>query len=336
MIENAIKILVNKENLDFRTLYDSMNEIMDGVASPVQIAAFLTALKMKGESVEEIVACAKAMRDKAQKVEILDEYLVDTCGTGGDVSNTFNISTCAMFVAAAAGVKIAKHGNRSITSKCGAADVLESLGININASKEVIEKCIHELGLGFMFAQRHHGSTKHATPIRKELGFRTIFNILGPLSNPASAKGQLLGVFDRGLVKTLAEVLKSLGARHAMVVHGEDGLDEITLTGDTYVAELREGAITEYRLAPQKFGFKLCSLKELVGGRPEENAQILKDILQGQEGPKTDIVLLNAGAAIYIGGRAKDLAEGIDLAREGIDSGRAKDILEKMIEYTGG
>lgn len=334
MIEEAIKRLVDAQNLDFETTYESMIEIMDGIATPVQITAFLTSLRMKRESVDEIYACAKAMRDRASKVEILGDDLIDTCGTGGDGAHTFNISTTSMFVAAAAGVKIAKHGNRSITSKSGAADVLENLGININAPKETIERCINEAGVGFMFAQNHHSSTRHANPIRKQLGIRTVFNVLGPLANPAGAKKQLLGVYSKSLVKVMAQVLQKLGTIHAMVVHGVDGLDEITLTGNTYVAELKNGTIAEYEINPFDYGLKLCDKESLKGGTPEENAKILQDILNGIEGAKTDIVLINAGAAIYLGGKAVDLAEGINLARAAIKNGAAMNVLNKVIELT--
>jgi anthranilate phosphoribosyltransferase len=334
MIESAIKQIVIGQNLDYETTYKSMTEIMEGLATPVQISAFLTSLRIKGETVEEIFACAKAMRDKALKVSIDSDELVDTCGTGGDGANTFNISTTTMFVAAACGVKIAKHGNRSITSKCGAADVLEQLGININVDQKVIEKCINDLGIGFMFAQNHHSSTRYANPIRKELGFRTVFNILGPLSNPAGAKYHLLGVFDKRLVRTMAEVLQKLGTRHALVVHGDDGLDEITLTANTYVAELKEGKITEFVIDPRKYGFSLCKEEDLIGGLPDENAEILRNILQGKEGAKTDIVLINAGAAIYVGGKADSIETGINMAREAIKSGEPMKILNKIIDYT--
>lgn len=335
VIENAIIKLVLGESLDIDMAQECMQEFMQGIATPVQMSSFLTALKMKGETADEIFAFAKVMREHALKVGVsTHETLVDTCGTGGDGIHTLNISTTAMFIAAGAGVKIAKHGNRSITSKCGAADVLESLGAKMELSANDVSQCINKSGIGFMFAPVFHSAMRHVSPVRKELGFRTIFNILGPLSNPAAAKRQLIGVFDRSLVFKIAEVLKKLELEKAMVVHGEDGMDEITLTGKTYVAELQEGAITEYEIDPRKFGFQLCSVDELRGGDSKDNAEILRNILQGESSAKSDISILNAGAAIYVSGIAKTLEEGILFAKESIKSGKALLSLEEFIKYS--
>lgn len=335
MIENTIKKIVLRENIHTEVIEECMREIMDGKATPVQIATFLTALKMKGETVEEIYGLSKVMREKALKVNYEDvENIVDTCGTGGDGINSFNISSTAMFIAAGAGVKIAKHGNRSITSRSGAADVLESLGANIESTEDEVSDCIKKSGLGFMFAPKFHSSMKYAMPIRKELGFRTVFNILGPLTNPAGAKIQLLGVFDKNLVLTIVKVLQKLGLKSAMVVHGSDGMDEITLTGNTYVAELKDNKIKEYEINPQEFGFELCSIEDLKGGEVDENAKILRGILEGNESPKSDIAILNAAAAIYISGVAIDIQEGILKAENSIKSGKALDSLQKFIICT--
>lgn len=332
MIADAIKRLALSQDLDISMAKECMNEIMSGDATKIQMASFLTSLKMKGETVDEIFAFAKIMRERSLQVESKHyETLVDTCGTGGDGIHTFNISTAAMFIAAGAGVRIAKHGNRSITSKCGAADVLESLGANIENSADAVAKCIEESGIGFMFAPLFHTSMKHIMPVRKELGFRTVFNILGPLSNPANAKRQLMGVFDKNLVLKLAEVLKKLGLKKAMVVHGKDGMDEITLTGDTYVAELDEGNIVEYEINPTKFGFKLCNIEDLRGGDARDNAKILRDILDGKSDAKSDIAILNSAAAIYVAGISKSIEEGILIAKDSIKSKKALVIMGKYI-----
>ncbi|SCY90388.1 anthranilate phosphoribosyltransferase [Alkaliphilus peptidifermentans] len=333
-IEKAIKKLSVKENLSDECAYGAMNEIMEGIATPVEIAAFLTALRLKGETTEEIYSCSRVLREKCLRVKCREENIVDTCGTGGDGGNTFNISTAAMFIAAGAGVKVAKHGNRSITSKSGAADVLEGLGAEIYTPPEVVERCIEEVGVGFMFAPMYHSSMKHAMSVRRELGFRTIFNVLGPLTNPAASKRQLLGVFDKNLVLKMAEVLNRLGTKHAMVVHGFDGLDEITLTGNTYVAEVMDGDITEYTIKPEDFGLTPCLPYDIKGGGPEENARIIKGILSGEEGAKADIAKLNAGAAIYVGGGAKSLKEGIEKAKESVKERRALAVLNNFIEKT--
>ncbi len=333
-IETALKKLSEKEDLSDKLAYDSMNEIMSGEASEIAIAAFLTALRLKGETIDEIYGSSKVMREKALKVECISTDVVDTCGTGGDGAQTFNISTTAMFVAACNQVKIAKHGNRSVTSKSGAADVLEALGAGISISPAAIAECIDQIGVGFMFAPQFHSSMKYAMPVRKALGFRTIFNVLGPLANPAGAQRQLLGVYDKNLVRLAAEVLKKHHAIHAMVVYGSDGLDEITLTGPTYVAELKDGAVKEYMINPQDYGFTLCSAKDLKGGSPEENAQITLGILAGGLGPKANTVILNAGAAIYVGGKAESLQEGIEKARATVKEKRALPVLKEFIART--
>ncbi|WP_038603201.1 anthranilate phosphoribosyltransferase [Dehalobacter restrictus] len=333
-MEIALKKLSNREDLSAQLAYDSMTEIMSGEASEISMAAFLTALRLKGETIEEIYGTSKVMREKALKVACASENLVDTCGTGGDGAHTFNISTTAMFVAASNGVKIAKHGNRSITSKSGAADVLEALGIEIALTPEAIGKCIDQVGLGFMFAPHFHASMKYAMPVRKALGFKTIFNILGPLANPAAAPRQLIGVYDKSLVPVAAEVLNRHQAVHALIVHGSDGLDEITLTGSTYAAELKDGKVTEFVIHPEDYGFSYCTLQDLVGGTPQENAQITLDILAGGQGPKADTVILNAGAAIYVGGKAGSLQEGIEMARATVREKKALPVLNEFIAVT--
>jgi len=333
-IDTALKRLSEKENLSDQMAYEAMNEIMSGKTSEIIISAFLTALRLKGETADEIYGSSKVMREKAVKVQCASENIVDTCGTGGDSAHTFNISTTAMFVAACNGVKIAKHGNRSVTSKSGAADVLEALGASIAISPEAIGNCIDQIGIGFMFAPNFHASMKYAMPVRKALGFRTIFNVLGPLANPAGAKRQLLGVYDKNLVLLAAEVLQRHQAEQAMVVHGSDGLDEITLTGPTFVAELKDRKIKEYMINPQDYGFTLCYPEDLKGGTPKDNAQIIFDILSGVPGPKTDIVVLNAGAAIYVGGKAKSLQEGIEIAKTTVQEKKALRLLEDFITKT--
>jgi anthranilate phosphoribosyltransferase len=333
MIEQAIKKLVLKEDLGVDEAMACMHEMMQGLVSPVKTASFLTGLKMKGETEEELFAFATIMRENALPIPFWkDETYVDTCGTGGDGIHTFNISTTAMFIAAGAGVKMAKHGNRSMTSQCGAADVLEGLGARVDLSSEDVARCIHQTGIGFMFAPIFHASMKHVSSVRRELGFRTVFNVLGPLSNPANARCQLLGVFDRSLVKKVAGVLNRLQLEKAMVVHGMDGMDEITLTGPTFVAELREGEIREYEIHPEAFGFSLCCLEDLRGGGALENAAILEAILKGERGPKSDVSIINAGAAIYISGLAKTLTEGISYAKESIATKKAWGALMDFIK----
>lgn len=335
-IEMAIQKLLEKENLTAQMTYDSMSEIMRGEVSPIKIATFLTAFRMKGETAEEILGASRVVREKATPVDIAGSDFVDTCGTGGDGAHTFNISTTAMFIAAACGVKIAKHGNRAITSKSGAADVLEALGARIDLTPKAVSDCMNHIGIGFMFAPHFHASFKYAMPVRKELGFKTVFNILGPLANPAKAKRQLLGVYDQRLVLKMAEVLHQLGTEQAMVVHGEDGLDEITLTGKTYVAELKDGKLREYEIRPQDFGFDVCQKEDLFGGTPDENARMTREILGGKGGAKRDIAVLNAGAAIYVGQRAESFAAGVEKARKAVESKAAMTMLERFVACTRG
>jgi anthranilate phosphoribosyltransferase len=291
---------------------------------------------MKGESVSEVVGAAKVMRDKAEKLVVNVDTIVDTCGTGGDGADTFNISTTAAFVVAGTGATVAKHGNRAVSSRSGSADVLKCLGVNIEADKTTVGKCLEEVGIGFLFAPLMHGAMRHAAGVRKELGFRTIFNLLGPLTNPAGAHAQVLGIYDGGRLGQIASVLQELGSRHAFVVHGCDGLDEITLTGDTRVCELNNKKIKEYILNPDDFGLQRCALEKLKGGTPEENAEIVKKVLSGEKGPKRDIVLMNATVATIAAGRAETLEDGIKMARESIDSGEAAKKLADLCRVSGG
>ncbi|MFQ5586950.1 MAG: anthranilate phosphoribosyltransferase, partial [Thermodesulfobacteriota bacterium] len=291
MIRDAIAKVVISEDLTESEMIEVMNEIMTGGASPAQISAFITALRMKGETVAEITGAARVMREKATRIEVKAERVVDTCGTGGDESMTFNISTAAAFVAAGAGVVVAKHGNRSVSSKSGSADVLKALGVNIEAEVERLEECVREIGIGFLFAPLLHGAMKYAAPVRREIGIRTVFNILGPLTNPAGAHCQLLGVYDPLLTDMMAQVLNNLGSEHAFVVRGEDGLDEITLTGVTKITELKGGSIQSYTVKPEQFGFKRCRPEDLKGGDGSENAAIILNIFNGKEGPRRDVVL---------------------------------------------
>jgi anthranilate phosphoribosyltransferase len=313
-----------------------MTLIMTGQVTEAQAGAFLTALKIKGETAEEIAAFARIMRECAVGISPkVKGTLVDVCGTGGDHKSTFNVSTTSMFVIAAAGIPVAKHGNRCLTSNCGSADVLEALGVKIDLPPEKIEKSIEDVGLGFMFAPAHHPAMKHVMPVRKQLGIRTVFNILGPLTNPANAKAQLIGVYDGGMTEKIAEVLKQLGLSRAMVVHGEPGLDEISNVGKTKVSELSGGRVKTFTISPGEYGIKRARLEDLVGGTPQENAKTLRDILAGREnGPKRDIVLLNAAGGLIVGGKAKDFNGGIALATEIIDSGKALKKLEEYIAYS--
>ena len=326
--QKFLHILVSGKELSEEEMMGAMTEIMDGKVGDTQLAAFLTALQFKNVTVSEIVGAARVMRDKAEKVNAKDS--VDTCGTGGDGADTFNISTTVAFVVAGAGVRVAKHGNRAVSSKSGSADVLKYLGVNIDASLPTVERCIEEVGIGFLFAPLMHKAMKHAAAVRKELGFRTIFNLLGPLTNPANAHAQVLGVFDSKWVTPLAEVLRELGSRHALVVHGFDGLDEITLTGETQIAELKNGKVNNFSFDPKEFGYSLCSVADLKGAEPETNAEIMREILNGSSGPKTDIVVLNAAAAIYVGGKADSIEKGILVAKNSIESGAALKKLEEL------
>ena len=330
MIKEAIDTLVSGNSLSMEQAAEVMKEIMDGEATPAQFGAFVTALRLKGETVQEIAGMARAMRDKATPVAVSGP-VVDTCGTGGDASQTFNISTTAAFVVTGAGAKVAKHGNRGMSSGCGSADVLDALGVKIDLGAKEVERCLEEVGIGFMFAPIFHPAMKYATAPRREIGIRTIFNILGPLTNPAGAQAQLLGVADGSLTMKMAEVLGLLGCRHALVVHGEDGLDEITLGGQTTVCELMEDEIIRYSIAPEEFGFPRTSLESLRGGPPQESAAIIRRVLGGEKGPQRDIVLINAAAALVAGDLAENLERGVRIAAESIDSGRALEKLEGLI-----
>lgn len=336
MIKEGIIKIVNKEDLTYDEAYTIMNEIMDGETTPTQNAAFLAALSTKSakaETTDEISGCAAAMREHATKVDTEGMEVLEIVGTGGDNAHSFNISTTSAFVIAATGIKVAKHGNRAASSKSGTADCLEALGANISIEPEKVPELLRNAGFCFFFAQKYHSAMKYVGPIRKELGFRTVFNILGPLTNPASPDFFLLGVYDEYLVKPVAEVLKKLGAKRAMVVYGQDKLDEISLSANTSVCELKDGEISSYVISPEVFGFNKCSKEDLVGGTPEENAQITRDILSGKiTGAKRDVILLNAGAAIYVGGKADSLADGIKLASEMIDSGKALAAMNAFIE----
>ena len=336
MIKEAIVKIVNKEDLSFDEAYAVMNEIMSGETTPTQNAAFLSALSTKSaraETTEEIAGCAAAMRAHATKVET-DMELFEIVGTGGDNAGSFNISTTSALVAAAGGMKVAKHGNRAASSKCGTADCLEALGVNIEQSPKRCIELLNEANMCFFFAQKYHSSMKYVGAIRRELGFRTVFNILGPLTNPGSPSMQLLGVYDDYLVEPLAQVLISLGVRRGMVVYGLDKLDEISMSAPTKVCEIKDGWFKSFTIEPENFGFSRCEKEELKGGTPEENADITRKILKGEKGPKRDAVLLNAGASLYIGGKAENMKDGIALAEELIDSGKAFDTLSKVIEVS--
>ncbi|MCD6521401.1 anthranilate phosphoribosyltransferase [Candidatus Calescamantes bacterium] len=336
-MKEILEKLSHRENLTPQEMRTAMELIMEGKATPAQIGAFLMGLKSKGETVEEITEGVRVMQEKALRVcvENREEGIVDTCGTGGDGKNTFNISTATAFVVAGAGIKVAKHGNRGVSSSCGSADVLEKLGVKIDLTPEDVKKCIEEIGIGFIFAPCFHPAMKYATPVRRELGMRSIFNILGPLSNPAKVNIQLMGVYDPSLLLPLIHVLKNLGHLSAMVVHSQDGYDEITLTSLTQVYELKNGDIRSYFLNPENLGFEKCSPCDLEGGTAEENAKIMKGILNGTiSGPKRDVVLLNAGAVIYLAGKAGTLKEGVKMAEDTLLSGKAKEKLETFIEFT--
>ena len=336
MIKEAIVKIVNKEDLSYDEAYTVMNEIMSGETTPTQNAAFLAALSTKSaraETTDEIAGCAAAMRDHATKVNVDDDVL-EIVGTGGDNSKSFNISTTSALIIAAGGVKVAKHGNRAASSLCGTADCQEALGINIDQSPEKCIELLNEAGMCFFFAQKYHTSMKYVGAIRKELGFRTVFNILGPLTNPSSPSLMLLGVYDEYLVEPLAQVLSNLGVKRGMVVYGMDKLDEISLSAPTKVCELRDGWYKTRVIKPEDFGFERCTKDDLKGGTPEENAEITKAILKGEKGHKRNAVLLNAGAALYVAGKAESMKDGVALAAELIDSGKAYETLEKVIEIS--
>ena len=348
MIKKAIAKAVERQDLTEAEMIEVMDQIMSGEATPAQIGAFITALRMKGETVEEITGAARVMRDKVTPIRVgrnvldLDrddinidqESILDTCGTGGSGTNTFNISTTVAFVVSALGVKVAKHGNRSVSSCCGSADVLEALGVNLNVTPETVERCINEIGIGFLFAPALHGAMKHAIGPRREIGIRTIFNILGPLTNPAGAGCQVLGVYRGDLVEKLAHVLKNLGCRRGFVVHGMDGMDEITLTVETRLAEVTPEKVVVTTLKPEDLGLTRCRMADLRGGDASENAAIVRAVLAGEKGPKRDIVLVNAAFGLVAAGKAATPTDGLKVAAEAIDSGKAKGQLAKLVELT--
>jgi len=333
--KDALQRLLDSQDLSHAEMLNVMHQVMGGDLTPAQIAGLLVALRIKGETVDEITAAAEVMRSLATHVDIQDRsHLIDTCGTGGDGIQTFNVSTTSAFVAAAAGARVAKHGGRSVSSACGSADVLEALGINVQLSPAQVAQCVDVVGIGFMFAPNHHTAMRHAGPVRRELGVRTLFNLLGPLTNPASATRQIMGVFHGDLTSMLAQVLQRLGSRHVMVVHGADGMDEISFCGDTYVAELKDGEIREFVLNPTQFGLCLHDLPSIQVQNSSQASDMLRAVLAGQSGPARDIVLLNAGAAIYVSGLVHDIQQGIDRAQSLIDNGAAEAKLTQLVELS--
>ncbi|GAW85903.1 anthranilate phosphoribosyltransferase [Bathymodiolus platifrons methanotrophic gill symbiont] len=332
-IQTALQAVLEKQDLSRQEMRDVMRSIMSGESSSAQIAGFLIALRCKGETVEEITAAAEVMRELASKVNIQGEHIIDTCGTGGDGANTFNISTTCAFVVAAAGGAVAKHGNRSVSSRSGSADVLEAAGVNLNLSADQVAQCVNSIGVGFLFAQKHHGAMKHVGGPRKEMGVRTLFNLLGPLANPAGAPNQLIGVFDKQWVEPVAHVLKALGSEHVLVVHADDGLDEISIASETTVAELNKGEITTYRISPEQFGLQRANLADLAVTDVEHSLAVVMSALNNQPGPARDIVVLNSGAAIYAAGLVDSLAAGIAKAQEVLASGAAKEKLDALVNF---
>lgn len=334
MIKQAIETIVKGNNLSMNEMIDVMDEIMTGAATQAQIGGFITGLRMKGETVEEITGAVTVMRQKATKIRTQGD-VVDTCGTGGDGLHTFNISTISAFVAAGAGIKVAKHGNRSVSSRCGSADLLMGLGINIEVCPEIIERCIEEIGIGFLFAPLLHPAMKHAIGPRREIGIRTIFNILGPLTNPAGAKFQLIGVYDPDLTEPIANVLKNMGSIRAFIVHSEEGLDEISISGKTKITELRNKKISTYLISPENFGLKKGSMEEILGGSMDENVELALDVLSGKEqGTRRNIVLLNTAFVLQVAGVTNDITDAINLSAQSIDSGAAMEKLERLREMT--
>ena len=334
MIQEVIHKLVEKNDLTKQEAYECVMEIMSGRATDILISSFLTALRVKGETISEIAGCAQAMREMATKISTKEDAVIDTCGTGGDSLGTFNISTVSAIIAASAGARVAKHGNRAVSSKSGSADVLKVLGVNIEAPKEKLERSLDEIGIAFLFAPLLHTAMKYAMPVRKELGMRTVFNILGPLTNPAGAKRQLLGVYRPALTEILAHVLCELGTERALVVHGSGGMDEISTTGETQISEIKEGQVTSFTFNPLSVGLSITELRHLSGGDSDTNAMIIRSILDGKKGPQRDIALLNSGAALYVAGIADTIGDGMRLAGAAVDSGRAKRKLEELVEYT--
>jgi anthranilate phosphoribosyltransferase len=351
VLKELLHKLVDGVDLTEGEMVDAMEAIMGGEATHAQMAAFLTALRIKGETVAEVTGAARVMREHAtpirvekrpqpvvsvdrEEINVDLETIVDTCGTGGDGTHTFNISTTTAFVIAGAGLPVAKHGNRAVSSRCGSADVLERLGVNLDVTPEQVQGCIEQVGIGFLYAPLLHSAMKHVAPVRREMGIRTVFNILGPLTNPAGASRQVLGVYRRELTGMLAAVLGRLGSQRALVVHGSDGLDEITITGPTHVAELRDGQVVEYDIRPEELGLACAAAETIAGGDAAENAAIARAVLDGEQGPRRDVVLLNAAAALLAAGAVEDLAAGVAKAAEVIDSGAAKVKLEELVERT--
>jgi len=333
-IQTAINEVINGNDLSRADMHVVMKTIMQGEATPAQIGGLLVALRLKGESVDEITAAAEVMRELAEKVNVDKTHLVDTCGTGGDGSNTFNISTASAFVVAASGAKVAKHGNRSVSSKSGSADVLEAAGVNLELNAEQVESCIENIGIGFMFAPMHHSAMKHAIGPRRELGIRTLFNVLGPLTNPAGAPNQVIGVFNKDWLAPLTETLKQLGSEHVLIVHAEDGLDEISISAKTFIAELKKGQIEHYEINPTDFGMELQDISTLAVNGVDDSLKMMRSVLDNNEGATKDIVCLNAGAAIYAAGIADSIKEGVSKAQAIIESGAAKQKLEQLIQHS--
>ncbi|MFK7993441.1 MAG: anthranilate phosphoribosyltransferase [Granulosicoccus sp.] len=333
-IQQALERLLNRDDLSGDEMSAVMRQVMTGEASPAQIGGFLVALRMKGETVDEVAAAASVMRSLADAVSLGDKPAIDIVGTGGDSTSTFNISTCSAIVAASAGVRVAKHGNRSVSSKSGAADLLEQAGVNIDLTPEQVASCVEELDLGFMFAPRHHSAMKHAIGPRREMAIRTVFNLLGPLTNPAGARSQLLGVYDRQWVRPIADVLDKLGSDHVIVVHGNDGMDEISVSGPTQVAELKDGQVREYVIEPGQFGLSEAPLSQIAVDSAEQSLAMINAVLDNKQGAARDIVLLNAGAAICVGGCAANIGAGVEVARDVIANGEAKRKLQRLIEFS--
>ena len=334
MFLEKLNKIVQGNDLSETEMSSMINEILTGNITDAQIGAFMAALATKGETFEELAGAATAMRRKALRIQVSSHTIVDTCGTGGDGLQTFNISTTTAFVVAGCGVTVAKHGNRSVSSKCGSADLLEALGVKLDTHPEIVEEAVSEIGIGFLFAPLYHSAMRYAAGARKEVGLRSIFNMLGPLTNPAGANCQLLGVYAPELTEMFANALKLLGAKRAFVVYGHDGLDEISVCDSTRISELQDGLIRTYDITPERFFEKQADAKDLTGGGPEENADITKKILEGEKGPKRDVVLLNASAALVAAGKAEDFMKGIDLARDSIDSGAAVEKLESLVRFT--
>jgi anthranilate phosphoribosyltransferase len=335
-MQDAIRSVTERRDLTEAQMIDVMRLIMTGAATPAQIGGFLVGLRMKGETVDEITAAARVMRELATPVPVSGRHLVDTCGTGGDGASTFNISTASAIVTAAAGAQVAKHGNRSVSSRCGSADVLEAAGVNLDLTAEQVARCVESIGVGFLFAPKHHSAMKHAVGPRKEMGVRTLFNLLGPLTNPAAAPNQVLGVFSADWLSPLAQVLGKLGSRHVMVVHADDGLDEISIGAPTQVAELQDGEVSLYRITPEQFGMQAGKVEDLAVADASASLATINTVFDDTPGPARDIVLLNAGAAIYVSGIADSLEFGVERAREALSSGAAKDKFRQLIETSNG